>query len=97
VGNLVAIDGATGDRLWAVQYGFTLGTSPVVSNGIIYVATEHGAVVALDVKDGALRWSFEIDAETGSSPVVADGMVFLGTGRTYREPAEGFIYAIGDR
>jgi outer membrane protein assembly factor BamB len=68
-----------------------------VSDGVIYLATETGTMLAVDATTRAIDWIFETDAAAGSSPVVADGMVFLGTGRSYHEAAEGYIYAIGDQ
>ena len=70
--------------VWRVHPGSTggEGTSPVVSNGIVFVAFD-GQIVALDARNGRLLWS---SAQRGAlrtigpvhweSPIVVDGSVY---------------------
>lgn len=80
-------DGSGRSRLanmWTSQPGQTggEGTSPAISNGIVFVAFDN-ALVALDVRNGKLLWS---SAQAGAgrtigsvhweSPIVVDGRVY---------------------
>ncbi|MBV8155730.1 MAG: PQQ-binding-like beta-propeller repeat protein [Candidatus Eremiobacteraeota bacterium] len=83
----VATDASGRSRLvllWSVHPGSTggEGTSPVVSNGIVFVAFD-GALVALDVHNGRTLWSSAqpsamrtIGGVHWESPIVADGRVY---------------------
>jgi outer membrane protein assembly factor BamB len=58
---------------WTARGG---GTSPVVANGIVFVASD-GALRALDARTGAVRWSGAIGSIHWESPIVVDGRVFI--------------------
>lgn len=66
-----ALDGATGDRRWAVEpVTETVGLVP--AGGTVYVAHEAG-MSAYDATTGARRWSATSSSHPGPVPVVAGG------------------------
>jgi outer membrane protein assembly factor BamB len=58
------------------------GTSPVESNGVLFVAGRD-ALVALDASDGRELWSHAIGPIHWQSPIVADGAVYCSDGDGY--------------
>jgi len=68
---------------WSTSAGDTQeGTSPVVSNGIVFVAM-NGAIYALDARSGAKLWSSaqpgagsSIGGTHWESPIVVNGWVY---------------------
>ena len=65
------------------------GTSPVVSDGVLFVAGSS-ALVALNAADGHKLWSHAIGAIHWQSPSVANGTVYCADG-------EGYLNAFGLR
>jgi outer membrane protein assembly factor BamB len=51
------------------------GTSPVVANGVVFVATS-GQLIALDAETGQRLWSNALGPIHWESPTVADGAVY---------------------
>ena len=89
---IMAINAATGERLWDVTYNlgaFQICCGPVnrgvaVGYGRIYVATLDDQLLALNAADGHIVWQTAIvTAQTGYSetaaPQIYDGMVIVGS------------------
>ena len=70
-GELVALDRATGTKLWTLELGKDrYPTQPVAMNGLIIVAQERGPLLGVDLETGQARGAF--DPGTGfSQPVYA--------------------------
>jgi outer membrane protein assembly factor BamB len=73
----LAVDGSGNPSLSAVWQTSTAGTSPVVANGVLYVAAS-GSMRALLPTTGAVLWQ---DTTIGGihweSPVVANGVLYI--------------------
>jgi outer membrane protein assembly factor BamB len=52
--------------LWNYTTGFSVGSSPAVVNGVVYIGSGDGNVYALDAKSGVKLWNYT----TGTTPVV---------------------------
>src|SRR4030042_576149 len=52
-------------------------SSPVVSDGLLFLATTYGVLVCYDAKTGTKYWEHEFNNGFYSSPVIADGKVFV--------------------
>jgi hypothetical protein len=52
------------------------GTSPIVSNGVVFVASS-GSIVALDAHTGGRLWDHPIGQMHWQSPIVVNGAVFI--------------------
>ena len=63
--------------------------APVVSDGFVYVCSDHGHLHALDALTGKPRWVFTAERGLwGPAPVVSDGIV------CFSDP-NGTVYAVG--
>ncbi|MBI5532691.1 MAG: PQQ-binding-like beta-propeller repeat protein [Deltaproteobacteria bacterium] len=62
----------------------TLGTSPVLGNGVVYVGTYGNQMVALNRADNTVKWTFEAGLPIQSNPVVLlDDVVAFGSDDRY--------------
>ena len=50
--------------------------SPVVSNGLLFIATSYGVLVCYDAKNGEKYWEKDFGVGFYASPVVADGKLY---------------------
>ena len=74
--------------VWAFERpgeGF-VGT-PAVGAGMVYIASDSGAVFGLNRSDGQLVWTFKADARITGSPSIAGQTVYVGD-------AEGVLYGL---
>ncbi len=58
-------------------------SSPVISNGVVYVGSGDHNVYALDARTGAVRWKFRTGNVVHASPAVDGGVVFIGSWDRY--------------
>ena len=66
--------------LWKVPTGGHIYAPPVVSGGLVYVASSDGYLRALDTRTGTERWKFnEGDYGLHSGPAIADRVVYYGS------------------
>jgi len=73
---LYAINATTGLKIW--DYPITYYSSPVVSDGIVYVVVDRENLHAINTTTGQLLWKFKAGLRI-SSPAVANGAVFFGS------------------
>ena len=73
----VAINAATGEKLWEVNDCLPECSSPVATKDLLYVATSYGAVCAYNTSNGEVVKQHELSTPFYSSPVIADGKVYL--------------------
>ena len=52
----MALDAATGEKLWSVPLGSRLDTPPTVWRGLCIVGCHDGYVYAIRAKDGQFAW-----------------------------------------
>ncbi len=79
-GELVALDAATGRRLWArslPQPDFGCATA---ADGVVFTATFDGAVYGLDARDGSTLWTARLRAGINACPALASGLLLVGAG-----------------
>jgi outer membrane protein assembly factor BamB len=90
-GALFALRAATGQVAWRTPLAGAVGSSPVVANGVGYVASDDaaghdGRIYAIDARTGTIRWAVRLGAAPGqSSPALSGGILFTGAqdGRLY--------------
>lgn len=70
-GFVVAWDAASGDELWRVEMS-PVESSPLVVDGVVYVASWDAKVHALDARTGATIWETELDAQIVASATWID-------------------------
>ena len=68
---------------WSVPLGSRIVSSPVVADGLVFVATSDGFVHALGIDDGREMWRYPAEGEglgVVSAPLVYhEGVVYVGT------------------
>ncbi|MCK4920257.1 MAG: PQQ-binding-like beta-propeller repeat protein [Bacteroidales bacterium] len=75
---LAAIDPAAGPAVvWENDEYLAEVSSPVASDGILYIATSYGVLVAYDALTGEKYWEHEFNNGFYSSPMVADGKLYI--------------------
>jgi outer membrane protein assembly factor BamB len=73
-----ALDAATGATVWSAAPLFSIiVSSPVVSDGTLYLAFNDHTILALDAATGATRWTADAGSGMYASPAVAGGRLFV--------------------
>ncbi len=88
---VLALDAATGARIWDVKPNGGRGSgflsSPTVAEGKVFAASVNHRLYALDAATGAVLWSFQTEGHNSSTPAVVDGTVYFGS-------RDGNVYAV---
>jgi outer membrane protein assembly factor BamB len=66
--------------LWRFRAGGPVRTTPVLSDGLVLVASDDGVLHALDARDGTERWKVATEEARASGPAVHDGLVVFASG-----------------
>jgi serine/threonine-protein kinase len=72
---------------WSYCTGAGVLSSPIVSAGVVYVASTNGILAALVARSGQLLWQFRAGGPLYSSPAIQNGVVYIGA-------LDGFVYAV---
>jgi outer membrane protein assembly factor BamB len=78
-GEVVALDLATGRRVWQKQLKLALSGGPGAGNGLVLVCSSGGTVVALNAADGAERWRSELNSELLAAPAITPDLAVVRT------------------
>lgn len=83
VGDVAALEAATGKIIWKKSVGGPLRGSPTLSNGHVYVMSQDNQLLALNQSDGETQWSESGTVEsTGvfgvAAPAAGQGTVIAG-------------------
>ena len=62
LGEVAALDAATGNQIWTAKPAGPLRGSPTIAFGTVFVMTQDNRIIALDTAEGKLLWN-----ESGSS------------------------------
>jgi len=83
LGEVAALEAATGKLLWRVKPAGPLRGSPTIAFNAVYAMTQDNQIIALNAEDGALLWN--VSASIGQSgvfgvaaPAVGQGTVVAG-------------------
>ncbi len=88
-GNVFAVDAATGRSIWDVRISGDVVGSPVVSNGVVFVASagklnsesedsiRRGALIAIDVETGDVLWREDTFSPIYTTPVIVNDSVVV--------------------
>ena len=68
----------TNQTLWNFTTGGAVESSPVVSNGVVYVGSDDGYFYALNATTGALVWSYNTYGPVEEAATVLNGVVYVG-------------------
>jgi outer membrane protein assembly factor BamB len=64
---------------WVTTTAASVRSSPVVSNGVVYVGSDDAGLYALNATTGVVIWKTITGAAVRSSPAVASGVVYVGS------------------
>lgn len=83
LGDVAALDAATGKMLWRVKPGAPLRGAPTLANAEVYVLSQDNQLYALSQADGSLVWTQSGSIETQgvfgvAAPAVSQGTVVAG-------------------
>jgi outer membrane protein assembly factor BamB len=83
LGDVEALDAATGASIWRVRPAGPLRGSPTIANDNVYVTTQDNQLFALNPADGKVRWNASGTFETAgvlgaAAPAAAQGTVVAG-------------------
>ncbi len=81
-GRVVALEPATGRKLWEFATGGSVLGAPAVASGRVYAGSFDGHVYALDAGTGALVWKRDTHGAVVSTPAVDGDRLVIGN-RTY--------------
>jgi outer membrane protein assembly factor BamB len=86
--SLIAVDAASGEKLWEASDYLPEVSSPVATQDHVYVATSYGVVACYDAKSGELKKSLETNTEFYSSPIIAESKIYL-----FSNSGKAFVYS----
>jgi len=72
---------------WSYCTGAAALSSPVVSAGVVYIASTNGTLAALDARNGQLLWQFRTGGALYSSSAVQNSTIYIGA-------LDGSVYAV---
>lgn len=78
-GEVLALNAATGKRVWQSKTKADLSAGPGVGDDLVVAGSVNGEVIALSKADGKPRWRKQLTSEVLSRPLVANGVVFVRT------------------
>jgi outer membrane protein assembly factor BamB len=78
-GSVLALDPASGARLWGFETGDAVLAAPAVEGGRVYAGSFDGHVYALDAVSGRLLWTHDTRGAVVSTPAVAGDRVVVGS------------------
>jgi outer membrane protein assembly factor BamB len=88
-GQVVAYDAKTGRVRWRRTIGPT-ESSPLVSNGLVFVGDWRGKVYALAERTGRIRWSFQTGDKVKGAIAISGRRIYVGS-------YDGHLYALWAR
>jgi len=66
-------------KKWSFPTGDSIGSSPAVAGGAVYVGDSNDNLYAVSIATGKKLWSFTTGGGVFSSPAVSDGVVYVGS------------------
>ncbi len=71
-GFVTAFDANSGARVWSVDLGGNITSSPVIHDGVVYAGSSRGQLHALDASTGSSLCATETTGNIQSAPLVVD-------------------------
>ncbi len=79
-GELVALDAASGRRLWTVRFPQADFGCATAASGVVFTATFDGTVYGIDAADGRVLWRAALRAGVNACPSLAGSTLLVGAG-----------------
>ncbi|MBS64147.1 outer membrane protein assembly factor BamB [Salinisphaera sp.] len=78
-GYVMALDLASGRKIWRSRTGDRLISGPTVAGGLLLLGTRDGQVVALSAETGEREWTAALSSEIISAPAATDNIAVART------------------
>ena len=88
MGRVTCMDARTGTEIWhtvGMEAGYA---SPILKDGLLYVADNSCNLFCLDAADGRQVWKFDYGERGSGSPVLADNKIYVMDGEGYAKILE---------
>jgi outer membrane protein assembly factor BamB len=82
-GAVVALDAASGRRLWTKRFPAPAFGCTTVANDVVFVPTYDGRIYALEAGTGRLLWQATARSGINSCPAIAGDTLLVGAGTDY--------------
>jgi outer membrane protein assembly factor BamB len=82
-GEVVALDAASGRRLWTKRFPAPAFGCATVANDVVFVPTYDGRIYALETGSGRLLWQATARSGINSCPAIAGDTLLVGAGTDY--------------
>ena len=79
-GELVALDAATGRKIWTLRLAQPDFGCATVADGVVFTSTFDGRVYGVDAADGRILWSASLRAGVNACPALAAKTLLVGAG-----------------
>jgi alcohol dehydrogenase (cytochrome c) len=79
-GRLVALDAATGARIWERRLAQPVFGCATAADGVVFTSTFDGTVYGLDASSGATLWNHRMPAGVNSCPALSGDLLLVGAG-----------------
>jgi len=79
-GELLALDGATGDELWKAELDTQNYGGATVVNDVVVTVDFNGVIRAYNKEDGSELWTEQLPAQSNSTPAIAEDVIVQGAG-----------------
>jgi outer membrane protein assembly factor BamB len=76
---LYSFEAETGKERWKLPIQYAAQSSPTVSGGMVYVASQDGRLYGVDTQTGQQQWSYNAEGLIFSSPAASGPLVYIGT------------------
>ncbi len=93
-GTMHALRARDGAKQWTAELGGPLRTAPVLSDDVIYAATDDDQVVALSRKDGEVVWRYDREYESEDLSVAGHAGVTLIDRHLLTASTDGVVVAL---
>ena len=79
-GELLALDAATGRRLWTLRLPQSPFGCATVADGVVFTSTFDGRLYGVDVRTGSVLWRRRLRAGSNSCPALTSGWMLATAG-----------------
>lgn len=95
-GEMVALDGATGDEVWKKDLGQMNYGGATVVNDVVVTITFDGVMHGFDKASGEEVWTQQLPAQSNSTPAITEDLIVQGAGfaTTPEQKASVVAYAL---
>ena len=80
IGEIVAIDMANGQQLWATKLAQLPLGGAIVANDLVFTTTLTGDLIALSRKDGSIVWTSHLPAGSNATLAISGDTLLAGAG-----------------